>query len=325
MYNFCTLFDSFYLSRGLVMYESLKKNLDNFHLYIFAFDDLCYNILDKLKPDNTTIISLKKFENEELLKVKNDRTKAEYCWTSTPWTIKHVFEKYKVQECTYIDADLMFYNNPVILLNEMKSDSSTLITEHRYSKLEKIYEEKRAGKFCVQFIAFNTSLESKKILNNWANQCIEWCYNRYEEGKFGDQKYLDEWPHKYKGIHILENEGGGVAPWNVKKYKFIETTDGEISLKKKGSKDVFKLVFFHFQSLRLKDDITADMGWHYINRKLRKIIYSAYINNLIDIEKMLAEKYSDYTIQYYNPRNTSFKELIKNSFKRITSFNIFKI
>lgn len=312
------------MSRGLVMYESLKRNLDNFHLYIFAFDDLCYDILDKHKLGNATIISLKEFENEKLLEVKNDRTKAEYCWTCTPWTIKHVFEKYKVEECTYIDADLVFYDNPLILLNEMKPGASTLITEHRYSKLEKIYEEKRAGRFCVQFITFNISSESINILNRWANQCIDWCYNRYEDGKFGDQKYLDEWPHKYEGVHILENEGGGVAPWNVKKYKFIEKDD-EILLKKKKSKTIFRLVFFHFQSLRLKDDATADMGWHYINRKLRKIIYSAYINNLIYIEKILAENYSEYTIQYYTPRNRSFKDLIKNSFKIITSFNIYKI
>ena len=65
MHYFCTLFDSNYLSRGLVMYESLKKNLDNFHLYIFAFDNLCFEILNNLKPSNTTIISLEEFEDEE--------------------------------------------------------------------------------------------------------------------------------------------------------------------------------------------------------------------------------------------------------------------
>ncbi len=307
----------------MVMYESLKKHLNNFHLYIFAFDDLCYDILDKLKPGNTTIISLKEFENEELLKVKRDRTKAEYCWTCTPWTIKFVFEKYKVQECTYIDADLVFYDNPAILLNEMNPDASTLITEHRYSKLEKIYEEKRAGKFCVQFVTFNTSSESKNILNRWASQCIEWCYNRYEDGKFGDQKYLDEWPEKYNKVHILENEGGGVAPWNVKKYKFLKK-DNNIMILKKQSKELFELVFFHFQSLKLKNNNTADLGWHYINKKLRKIIYSDYINDLKEVELMLSDNYGEYSTQYYTCQNRSFRELIKNSFKRITSYNIYK-
>lgn len=306
------------------MIESLRKYSDDFHLYVFTFDDLSCNILRDMNPEMVTVISLSEFETPELLAVKESRTKAEYCWTCTPWTIKHVFEKYKVEECTYIDADLVFYDNPLILLNEMKPGASTLITEHRYSKLEKIYEEKRAGRFCVQFIAFNISSESINILNRWANQCIDWCYNRYEDGKFGDQKYLDEWPHKYEGVHILENEGGGVAPWNVKKYKFIEKDD-EILLKKKKSKTIFRLVFFHFQSLRLKDNSTADMGWHYINKKLREIIYSDYVNNLIKVEEMLSNNYSEYSTNYYLPHNRSIRDLIKNSFKIITSFNIYKI
>lgn len=324
MHNFCTLFDSFYISRGLVMYESLKRNLDNFHLYIFAFDDLCYDILDKLKPGNTTIISLKEFENEELFKVKNDRTNTEYCWTCTPWTIKHVFEKYKVRECTYIDADLVFYDNPAILLNEMKTDASTLITEHRYSKLEQIYEEKRAGKFCVQFVAFNTSYESKKILNNWANQCIDWCYNRYEDGKFGDQKYLDEWPEKYNNVHILENEGGGVAPWNIKKYHFEGESDGIFLTNRRTGKKT-KLVFYHFQSLKLLNYNEVDLGWHSINKYLFRLIYKLYTKQLLEIENALSKRYPEYKTVFYKPDSKSIKDFIKNNIKRLFRYNYYHI
>ena len=84
MMNFCTLFDSYYLSRGIVMLESLASVTRNYHLYIFAFDDLSLRILRELKYDNVTAISLEEFEDEELLKVKPARTKGEYCWTSTP-------------------------------------------------------------------------------------------------------------------------------------------------------------------------------------------------------------------------------------------------
>ena len=48
MYSFCTLFDSNYLTRGLAMYESLKKYSDDFYLYIFAFDDKSYELLVNL-------------------------------------------------------------------------------------------------------------------------------------------------------------------------------------------------------------------------------------------------------------------------------------
>src|SRR3989304_9158872 len=109
MYNFCTLFDSFYLTRGLTMYRSLEKCCENFHLYIFAFDDKTYEILNKLQLKKATVVSLKDFEDEKLLAVKPTRTKAEYCWTCTSSTILYTIEKFNLPSCTYLDADLYFY------------------------------------------------------------------------------------------------------------------------------------------------------------------------------------------------------------------------
>ena len=38
MFHFTTLFDKNYLSRGLVLYDSLKKNCDSFVLYVLCLD-----------------------------------------------------------------------------------------------------------------------------------------------------------------------------------------------------------------------------------------------------------------------------------------------
>ena len=127
MMYFCTLFDSFYLSRGLVMYESLKKNCAQFHLYIFPFDDLSFQILQKLNLENVTLIPLQDFETKHLLEVKPGRTRGEYCWTCTSSTIHHCLTKFNIPHCTYVDADLCFYSDPSVLLEEM-GDKSILIT-----------------------------------------------------------------------------------------------------------------------------------------------------------------------------------------------------
>jgi len=196
MYNFCTLFDTNYLSRGIALYRSLKNVCDDFHIYIFAFDNTCFNILTKMNLEKATIISLKDFEDKELLNVKSSRTKAEYCWTSTSSTILYVLQKYKVDSCTYLDADLYFYSSPEPIFNEL-TDNSILITEHRYSP--KYDKSKKSGKYCVQFITFKNDEYGLKSLEWWRERCIEWCYNRFEDGKFGDQLYLDDWTTRFDG------------------------------------------------------------------------------------------------------------------------------
>ena len=137
------------------MYESLNDQSNNFHLFIFAFDDLSFKILQKLSLDFTTVISLDQFETDELREVKKSRTTAEYCWTCTPSTVSYILKNYDVPHCTYIDADLYFYSDPSVLISEMEENGkSVLITEHRFSPLPRLYEEKRGGRFCVQFITF---------------------------------------------------------------------------------------------------------------------------------------------------------------------------
>lgn len=72
MVYFCTLFDKHYMILGLAMYESLKKIQIDFHIYIFAFCEDSYKALIDMKLENTTVISLKEFEDEELLKKKTE-------------------------------------------------------------------------------------------------------------------------------------------------------------------------------------------------------------------------------------------------------------
>src|ERR1035437_8426146 len=123
MYNFCTLFDSNYFTRGVALYYSLEKNCPDFHLFIFAFDPRTYDLLKGMALNKATIISLKEFEDDDLLRIKLSRSIAEYCWTCTSSTILYVLEKSNVESCTYLDADLFFYSSPKPIFEEMGSRS----------------------------------------------------------------------------------------------------------------------------------------------------------------------------------------------------------
>lgn len=130
--NFCTMFDSSYLSRGLAMYESLKEHCNDFNLYIVAFDDKCLEVLKTLNLSNVHVLALNDFEDKELLDVKPTRTLDFYRFTCTPSVILYIIEKYNAEVCTYIDADLYLYSSPQVLLDELR-DNSVIITEQRFT------------------------------------------------------------------------------------------------------------------------------------------------------------------------------------------------
>ena len=270
IYNYCTLFDSNYLTRGLALYESLEKHSSDFHLYIFAFDDKSYEVLKKLDLKHATIVHLLEFEDEALLTAKKDRSRAEYCWTCTPSTIKYCIENYKLESCTYLDADLYFFSNPEVLIDEM-GEKSVLITEHRYTP--RYDQSELSGIYCVQFMTFKNDENGLKVLDWWRNACNEWCYARVEDGKFGDQKYLDDWPTRFRGVHVLENIGGGVAPWNIQQY--------DVSNKK------FQVIFYHFHNLRFLKNGFVDFGGYRLKKRDIELLYKPYLIHLQQIAKKL--------------------------------------
>lgn len=262
------------------MYRSLENTCGNFHLYILAFDDLAAEVLGKMKLAHVTVITLEEFEDEELKRVKQTRTRREYCWTCSSSLILYTIEYFKLDACTYIDADLFFFDDPWILLNELGNDS-VLITEHRYDPdNSKAY---KLGKYCVQFNTFKNNEYGLKALRWWRDRCLEWCYAIPEDGKFGDQKYLDDWPERFKGVHELSNLGGGVAPWNVSQYEFF-SRNGKIFGKILNSEKEFPLVFYHFH----KTDIYKIFreikikSYRLINKNenLQNYIYGPYVKAL---------------------------------------------
>jgi len=286
MINFCTLFDSNYLARGIVLYKSLIQTKTPFHLYVFAFDDKCYETLLKQNYPHLTVISLREFEDEELLKVKPTRSAAEYCWTCTPSTILYCINKYNLPSCTYLDADMYFYSDPTDLIDEM-GEKSVLISEHRYTKL---YDQSKiSGIYCVQFMCFKNTADGMNVLQWWRNACIEWCYSYVEDGKFGDQKYLDTWPHDFDCVHVLQHEGGGIAPWNIQQYDFSEENGQHFVINKK-TKRKYPLVFIHYHGLKFHLDnvINFSFSLYDLSPEVKEKFYIPYVQKLIATANSLA-------------------------------------
>lgn len=296
MMNFTTLFDSYYLDKALCMYHSLKNITYDFKLYIFCFDDKSLEVLKSENLDNVILLSHKDLEREypELVNLKKTRSKAEYCWTCTPTTIEYVINCMHEKNCTYIDADIYFFSNPEILFDEIKNeDKHIIITPHRFgNSLKDRKLLKRSGKYCVEFNYFDNSLEATKALSWWKNKCFEWCFHIYEEDRMGDQKYLEKFPIMFKGVHELQNIGGGVAPWNLNQYTLNRNHKKNISLIERKTNEKFDLIFYHFQNIRYLSETKVNISSETNNKPLKQAIYLPYLREIIKIRKELKEKYN---------------------------------
>ncbi|RZL19898.1 MAG: glycosyl transferase [Pedobacter sp.] len=236
--------------------------------------------------ESATIISLKKFENERLLEAKKDRTAGEYCWTCASSSIKYCIETYHLDHCTYVDADLLFFKDPKVLIDEM-GEKEVLITEHRFSP--RYAQSAINGKYCVQFMTFRNTWGGMVVLNWWVDACLTWCYNRIEDGKFGDQKYLDDWTTRFSTIHVLQHLGGGVAPWNVQQYDF-STMGTKVLGTSIATHEKFDLVFYHYHGFHYtkNDSYSLSNESYQLERNHVKYIYRAYGTALFRAERIIS-------------------------------------
>lgn len=296
---FCTLFDSNYLDKGITLYKSMERFIAEFKLYVFAFDDKCYEILKKENYRYLIPVSLSEFETPELLRVKKERTGTEYCWTCSPWVIKHVLDHYGEKICTYIDSDMEFFSSPQVVFDEMrKKGCSSIIVPHRYETEE---EEEEAhnlrGSYCVEFNTFVNDENGYKTLLWWAERCLEWCYYSRPGTTewYGDQKYLNAFPEMFEGVMICDHYGVGMAPWNLKLFDYVGEKGGIPYVKVKRTDEVFPTVLYHFESVTFltKHILHAPSctDSKKVSKLLQKKIYDSYIERLIANRLYIEKKY----------------------------------
>jgi hypothetical protein len=233
MEHYVTLFNKLFLPQGLALHSSLERHAGSYTLWILCVDETTYDVLGRLNLPNIRLILLSAVETPDLVRVRKERTIGEYCWTLTPFAPRFVFEAdSSVSRVTYLDADLFLLRSPSPVFQELeRSGKQVLITDHAYAPEHD--QSALSGRYCVQFMAFYRG-KSEVARKWWEDRCIEWCFNRVEDGKFGDQKYLHDWPERYPDlVHVAKEDGQFLAPWNATRFPYS------------------KSVVFHFHGLRL--------------------------------------------------------------------------
>lgn len=270
MEHYVTLFDSLFLPQGLALHMSMERYATPYRLWILCVDDEVFQILSVLKLANVSLLQLSVLETVELKQAKHNRTIAEYCWTLTPFAPRFVFEAdFSVRRVTYLDTDMWFRKNPRPIFEEFeRSGKSVLITDHAYAP--EYDQSASSGQFCVQFMTFCRD-SGETVRTWWEERCIEWCYARLEAGKFGDQKYLDDWPERFSGeVHVLQQQHFMLAPWNVTRFPYGPS------------------ILFHFHGLRIGSRVFVN-GYYHLPEVVIVNVYKLYIEDIRRSVKFLRD------------------------------------
>lgn len=290
VFHACTLFDKGFLAKGLVLYHSLVRQGTPFQLFIFAMDDFTADYLQELQAPGLIVIPRSKFEDAALLKVKRERTRAEYYWTCGSSAVRFVLRNYPVPACTYLDADMCFYAPPQTIEATLGSHSIG-ITPHRYAAA---YDQNRShGVYCVQYVTFRRDDAGLAAVEWWRDRCLEWCHARAEDGKFGDQKYLDDWPERFPGVKVLDSTGTGVAPWNCRDFELFRQSGGEWWVRDRESRGTGRLTFFHFHELRFLPQRRVKLvaGGYEMPAAFLQGLYRPYLWELLQVAEEVERRY----------------------------------
>lgn len=288
--------DGNYLHRAIVFYKSLTTVHSHFILHVFCFDEVTYQIFKRLNYKNVVPYHTSEFESEELLRVKATKDRLyEYYWAINASMACKIIREQKTDFVTLADCDLMFFQSPEAIFEEIEG-VDVLIQPNNYSfQFETDFVP--YGYYCTSLQCFRNNKNGRDILNSWSNQSLEWCSHTPENGKFGEQKYLDTWRIQYRKVREIANVGTNVAPWNIQKYD-LSKRDGQLVINNK-----WPLVYYHFHSFRMnlltyEYIITGDRNLKYpITPEVVELVYKPYVKSIISAIKLLKkiDIYNEYT------------------------------
>jgi len=270
---YATLFDRGYLLRGTAMIHSLLTHSRDARVTVLALDWETREFLNKrFERTQVNVVQLDDLATDELWDARIARSYRDFCWTLSSVLCDHLLKVHG--EVVYVDADILFFNNPAELVEICRSGEVAAVP-HGFPKRLKKFEAN--GMFNVQWVYFR-GCQGQQACQRWKEQCLERCDLNPEAGVVGDQLYLDEWPVLYSAFVPLDHLGAGVAPWNHEVRNPRDDSGTWIV------DDETTLVFYHFHGMKIDDSGAVTMSGPRFSevKPLPKPVYAEYLQKLAD-------------------------------------------
>lgn len=291
--HIASAFDKNFISRALTAYKSLAPHLKEAEFWFLCLDKETKPIVNKLDLPGVHCVDVEEMNNQALIKTRRDRDAREFAMTSKSNFLSHLINSGRVKNGEMLvltDVDMIFYPPIKELFDkEIKdADHSIFLTPHNFPP-KKEWLIKEVGFYNLGFITFKINEHSSACIHKWANQCVEWCYlwHDYENNRYTDQLYGQNWENEYPGVLSLQNKGVNMGTWSIDKYKITEKYSQFYA-------DEEPISCYHFHGLKL-----------YVNKmgKIKpypicvynKNLYQDYINKLQESHDHLKSIYKDWS------------------------------
>jgi hypothetical protein len=292
--NFVTHCDSQYLSRAVILRESIQEKSDRCNFILVCHDEITFKAASLLGIPESNMILLDQIieRYKELKNARDNRTHIEFLYCLTPFIMRYVLDILDLNEIVYIDADKFILGNPENLFIDA-SYVSIAISSHNFPP--KLKYLNKFGKYNVGVIFARKSQDSLEVLNWWSKKCIEsTSISKQDIDVFGDQKYLDEFQVIYPNTHIYNDKGINSAPWNCTcvyiKQGLLYRDHGDL-----------QLVTFHFSGLRYNKHFYIAGYNRYgirLQKSVKKYLYKDYVKRLIEADsKIDSLKYKRFSLR----------------------------
>jgi hypothetical protein len=284
MNHYCTYFDRGYLVQGMALWLSLKRHDPSAVMWVLCLDEAAGEAVRRLGEADLRVVTLAELEggDPELAAVKPNRSRVEYYFTLSPCLPRWLLQQQpEIEVITYIDADMAVFSDPEPLFAELGANH-VLIVEHRFPGFLRFCESR--GRFNVGVLCFRNSAEGRRCLDWWRAQCLAWCYDRIEDGKYADQKYLDEFPRLFSGVVVCQHPGVNLAPWNWMNYRYRFATDQLLV-------DGRALIVYHFALFKPRGRFLFNSGqieYGVMTLRLRSWLYGRYFAWLEEARRKVA-------------------------------------
>lgn len=299
-----TMCDWQFLPQVLVLHSSMSAAAGReVGLTVLALEPAVSRYLAEFGPDTISVITLEELEalDPDLRATREQRSWVEYCWTATPALCALIVEQAPAGGVVaWLDADVAFLRDPVELLDAL-GGGSVLLVPHRYYRLypdsaPAWYLTENWGAYNGGTIAFRNDEEGLAAVRRWREMSIDWCFDRVEPGRFGNQKHLTDFATRFEGARVMTIPGGCLGPWNAGQFGLDRGSDG--SVRANGQ----VVLAYHYQSLRLyqqprllrlvprpislmrmpgsSDIVARTKSWYRLGYRERRLFWRPYLRTL---------------------------------------------